>query len=143
MDSFTKAAQRESEWLEGLKPGDRVVMTNYYKKFIAKVKRRTKTKIVIVMPENEEYEYNFNNSGRQTGSELYSRYYIQELTDKLIQQLTFEKHVQSLKSKIHFIHGKINNLDYSKLDQESVLNYLQELEPFYKKVKELTESKVN
>lgn len=99
------------DWLKNLKPGNKVIMNNYYGETIAVVERTTKTQIVL-----KGIGVKFKkSSGYRVGGDVWSTMSINEATPERIAEVQIKKRKQFLRQKIKELFPKIDSLD--KLEQ--------------------------
>ena len=95
------------EWLDGLKAGDEVIVTNRSARFVAKVQRRTATQIIVVTGNNlegKEIATRFRAiDGLTVGGSIWDTESISEPTPEARDSIVFHKYGAAIQSAL----GKI------------------------------------
>jgi hypothetical protein len=76
----------EDEWLQGLKPGDEVIVSNRWGKRIEKVERTTPTQIIL--PRNTRYH---KSNGREMASRSWDKTRLQQPTPEDVTKIRQEQ----------------------------------------------------
>lgn len=102
------------QWIENLKPGDKVIVRGRWRAEIAEVDRITPTGRIVINGTT------FNPDGSERGgNSCYNRATIAEATPELIDKITRNNTVSRVKNKLH----NINELTYEQaVEIEKILD---------------------